>query len=257
VVSVTPEIDLLQKPPNISSRNMSLESYQALLSSGGEAGGGGSSRESRDFRAGLKNSIIVSATVTLFGTMISIVSGYTFARYRFVGRQALLVAIILTSRSPLSSSPSRSSGLCRPCSSWTPISDYLCSILSFGVPLTTWVSASYIRTIPREIEEGSLCGRGFAVPGLRFHHTSALSARHGRRCDHLVPECVEPVLPPPHLRSAHAKQLTVVVTEFIGKDFIDRDLLAAAGMIAIIPPALLVIFLNKYIVGGLVQGAVK
>jgi len=53
---------------------MSLESYQALLSSGGEAGGGGSSRESRDFRAGLKNSIIVSATVTLFGTMISIVS---------------------------------------------------------------------------------------------------------------------------------------------------------------------------------------
>jgi len=129
--------------------------------------------------------------------------------------------------------------------------------LSFGVPLTTWVSASYIRTIPREIEEAA-----YVDGASRFRVFVSI----------ILPLCL-PVMGavaiisflsawnqfflPLIFAPAHAKQLTVVVTEFIGKDFIDRDLLAAAGMIAIIPPALLVIFLNKYIVGGLVQGAVK
>jgi multiple sugar transport system permease protein len=51
--------------------------------------------------------------------------------------------------------------------------------------------------------------------------------------------------------------LTVLIPEFAGKNFIDYGLITAAGSIAIVVPALVVIFLNRYLVSGLLAGSVK
>ena len=51
--------------------------------------------------------------------------------------------------------------------------------------------------------------------------------------------------------------LTVLIPEFAGKNFIDYGLITAAGSIAIVVPALVVIFLNRYLVTGLLAGSVK
>ena len=53
------------------------------------------------------------------------------------------------------------------------------------------------------------------------------------------------------------KPLTVLIPEFVTKNFIDYGLITASGSIAIIIPALVVIFLNRYLVSGLLAGSVK
>ena len=53
------------------------------------------------------------------------------------------------------------------------------------------------------------------------------------------------------------KPLTVLIPEFTTKYFIDYGLITASGSIAIVVPALVVIFLNRYLVSGLLAGAIK
>ena len=54
-----------------------------------------------------------------------------------------------------------------------------------------------------------------------------------------------------------SKPLTVTMTEFIGQYFVHWDLMSAATMISIIPPLIIVIFFQKYIIQGLSAGAIK
>jgi multiple sugar transport system permease protein len=53
------------------------------------------------------------------------------------------------------------------------------------------------------------------------------------------------------------KPLTVLIPEFATKNFIDYGLITASGSIAIVIPALVVVFLNRYLVSGLLAGSVK
>ena len=53
------------------------------------------------------------------------------------------------------------------------------------------------------------------------------------------------------------KPLTVLVPEFATKNFIDYGLITPSGSIAIVIPALVVIFLNRYLVSGLLAGSVR
>ena len=55
----------------------------------------------------------------------------------------------------------------------------------------------------------------------------------------------------------HTKPLTVLIPEFATKNYVDYGLMNAAGLLAIILPALVVIFLNRYLVSGLMAGAGK
>jgi multiple sugar transport system permease protein len=54
-----------------------------------------------------------------------------------------------------------------------------------------------------------------------------------------------------------SKPLTVAMTEFIGQYYVHWDLMSAAALLAIIPPVLVVLLFQKFIVRGLSAGAVK
>ncbi|MGO8126774.1 carbohydrate ABC transporter permease, partial [Rhizobium ruizarguesonis] len=53
------------------------------------------------------------------------------------------------------------------------------------------------------------------------------------------------------------KPLTFLIPEFVTKNFIYYGLITASGSIAIVIPALVVIFLNLYLVSVLLAGSVK
>jgi multiple sugar transport system permease protein len=53
------------------------------------------------------------------------------------------------------------------------------------------------------------------------------------------------------------KPLTVLIPEFVGKNYVDYGLMNAAGVLAILPPLAVVLFLNRYLVRGLTAGAGK
>jgi multiple sugar transport system permease protein len=57
--------------------------------------------------------------------------------------------------------------------------------------------------------------------------------------------------------SMKTKPMAIVISEFVTKDSVQYGLIAAAGIIALIPPAVTAIIFRKYLVSGMVSGSVK
>jgi multiple sugar transport system permease protein len=57
--------------------------------------------------------------------------------------------------------------------------------------------------------------------------------------------------------TSNAKTIPVAIAEFTGKFSSDFGLIAAGGVLASLPPLLLALAFQRYIVGGLTSGAVK
>ena len=57
--------------------------------------------------------------------------------------------------------------------------------------------------------------------------------------------------------SREVKPLTVLITEYSVKDMELYGQMAAAGIIATLPPLILAMFFRKYLVSGLTKGSIK
>ena len=57
--------------------------------------------------------------------------------------------------------------------------------------------------------------------------------------------------------TASAKTIPVAIAEFTGRYTTDFGLQAAGGILAAVPPVLIAVVFQRYIVGGLASGAVK
>jgi multiple sugar transport system permease protein len=129
--------------------------------------------------------------------------------------------------------------------------------VSAYLPLTLWLMRSVFEALPVSLEEAAqIDGAGrlyvfFRIvlplvgPGLT---AAAILTFLGAWGQYLVPLIFSPTA---------TKPLTVLIPEFATKNFIDYGLITAAGAIAIVIPALVVIFLNRYLVTGLLAGSVK
>ena len=51
--------------------------------------------------------------------------------------------------------------------------------------------------------------------------------------------------------------MAIVISEFGTKDSVEYGLIAAAGIIALIPPAVTAVIFRKYLISGMMKGSVK
>jgi multiple sugar transport system permease protein len=130
--------------------------------------------------------------------------------------------------------------------------------LTFTLPFTIWLLKSYFESIPRELEEAALvdgCTWGWmvlkvllpvAAPGLA---AAAMFAFMTAWNDYLFAVILT--------SSINSKTLPVVVAGFATDVTTERTLMAASGVLAVLPPLLLAFLFQKLIVQGLTSGAVK
>jgi multiple sugar transport system permease protein len=130
--------------------------------------------------------------------------------------------------------------------------------LTFTLPFTIWLLKSYFQGIPRELEEAALVdGCGFwrmmgrvllpaAAPGLV---AGAMFAFMTAWNDYLFAVILT--------SSMAAKTAPVVVAGFATDVTTERTLMAAGGVLAVVPPLVLAFLFQRLIVQGLVSGAVK
>ena len=57
--------------------------------------------------------------------------------------------------------------------------------------------------------------------------------------------------------SIQTKPVAIVVSEFMTKDSVQYGLTAAAGMIAVVPPAVTALVFRRFLISGMMGGAVK
>jgi multiple sugar transport system permease protein len=130
--------------------------------------------------------------------------------------------------------------------------------ISAFLPLALWLMRSVYQAMPLSLEEAAwLDGASklytlvrivlpLAGPGLVATAILTFLSAWGQ---FMVPLVFSPTL--------STKPLTVLIPEFVTRNYVDYGLMNAAGIVAIVPPILLVIFLNRFLVQGLMAGASK
>ncbi|MDU0305707.1 carbohydrate ABC transporter permease [Rhizobium sp. 10PS4] len=253
--SVTPSEDFSTRPINFFPQHFTLDHYSRLL--GINIARIGGVDVFKQFRAALLNSVVTSIAATLLCVAISSLGAYAFTRLQFPGRKALFVAVVATLAIP---AYAVLIPLYQIMIKLHLVDTYLGVSLiyvSAFLPLSLWLLRSVFEALPIALEEAAqLDGAGrlyiffnivlpLAGPGLT---AAAILTFLGAWGQYLVPLIFSPQA---------TKPLTVLIPEFVTKNFIDYGLITASGSIAIVIPALVVIFLNHYLVSGLLAGSVK
>ncbi|MHC2364492.1 multiple sugar transport system permease protein [Rhizobium leguminosarum] len=253
--SVTPSDDFSTRPINFFPQHFTLDHYSRLL--GINIARIGGVEVFKQFRAALLNSVVTSIAATLLCVAISSLGAYAFTRLQFPGRKVLFIAVVATLAIPAYAV-------------LIPLYQIMIKLhlvdtyvgvsliyVSAFLPLSLWLLRSVFEALPIALEEAAqLDGAGrlyiffnivlpLAGPGLT---AAAILTFLGAWGQYLVPLIFSPQA---------TKPLTVLIPEFVTKNFIDYGLITASGSIAIVIPALVVIFLNRYLISGLLAGSVK
>ncbi|HVX81576.1 MAG TPA: carbohydrate ABC transporter permease [Devosiaceae bacterium] len=253
--AVTPSADFSIRPIHFFPQNFTLDHFERLLGINVDRIGG--VEVWKQFRGALFNSIVTALAATILCVAMSALGGYAFTRLDFPGRRVLFIAVVATLAIP---GYAVLIPLYRLMIGAHMVDTYLGVTLiyiSAFLPLSLWLMRSVFESLPVSLEEAAqIDGAGrlyifFRIvlplvgPGLT---AAAILTFLGAWGQYLVPLIFSPTV---------TKPLTVLIPEFATKNFIDYGLITAAGSIAIVIPALVVIFLNRYLVTGLLAGSVK
>jgi multiple sugar transport system permease protein len=253
--AVTPSADFSARPIHFVPQNFTLVHFERLLGINVDRIGG--VQVWAQFRAALFNSVVAGLASTVFCVAISALGGYAFTRLKFPGRRVIFIAVVATLAVPGLAVLIPLYRLMINLRMVDTVTGITLIYISAFLPLSLWLLRSVFEQLPLSLEEAAqLDGAGrltifFKIvlplvgPGLT---AAAILTFLGAWGQYLVPLIFSPNA---------TKPLTVLIPEFATKNFIDYGLITAAGSIAIVIPALVVIFLNRYLVSGLLAGSVK
>ncbi len=248
--------DLTSIPPKYLPWPASFDNYARLFGLSADAGNAQGSLWPT-FESAAVNSLVTCLASTVVVVVIAIFAGYVFARLRFIGGRLIFGLLIATLAIP---AYGVIIPLYRIMVSLQLIDTYqgitLIYVSAFA-PLAIWILRGHFAAIPLELDEAALVDGASrfrviltvlpaALPGVAATGILTFLAAWSQFS---IPLVFSPTLA--------TKPLTVLISEFVGKNSVDYGLITAASMVTVAPPILIVVLLNRYLVSGLAAGAVK
>ena len=248
--SLRPTVEIMAKPPVWIPQSLSLEAFAAMFGAVGQGG-----IPVWDY---FRNSLIISITSTAVAIAIGLSGGYAFARYRFRGKSALFLGLMLTRTVP---GIALSLPLFIIFARLGIIDTHFALIVVYvalNVPFTIWLIDGFFRQVPRDLAEAAQidgCTRWqafwlvefpLAGPGIA---SSAIFA--------FMTSWNEFALASQLTRSVNSKTLPVGLLDFTSEFTIDWRGMCALAVVMIAPAFALTFIIQKRLVSGLTFGAVK
>jgi glycerol transport system permease protein len=206
--------------------------------------------------SGYINSIIYVAMNTVMSLLVALPAAYAFSRYRFLGDKHMFFWLLTNRMTP----PAvfllpffqlySTIGL-----SDTHIAVALAHML-FNVPLAVWILEGFMSGVPREIDETAYID-GFSFPRffLRIFLPLIKSGVGVTAFFCFMFSWVELLLART-LTSVNAKPISAIMTRTASAAGMDWGILAAAGVLTIVPGALVIWFVRNHIAKGFAMGRV-
>jgi len=252
ISSLSYRIDLLQTPLHWIPQRITLENYQELF-----IGSGGANMNANLFLQALKNTSIVAFSATFICLVLGVFSAYALARLKFPGSNASVALMMGAQMLPPIAIVIPVYVLLRGFNLLDTRTGLVLIYLSFILPLVVWLMRSYFASIPSELEDAARidgCSRIGALfriilplsgPGLVSVAVFAFIAAWNEYLYAFI------------LTTADAKTLPVLIGEFSTKLGLEYLRIAAAGVLASLPPVILALVFQRFIMRGLTAGAVK
>src|SRR5580765_15379 len=244
LTSFKPEAELLRVPPLLPSR-LTLAHYQVVIS------------QSLIPRA-LGNSLGIATLTTLVSLAAGVPAAYAVARLPLPGKRLLLLAIVASTAFPQIATVSPLYLLMRALELRDTWAGLVLVHASFALPLTIWLLAGFVREIPIEAEEAASVDGAGLVAMLRWVLLPLLAP--GLASTALLTFLFswnEFLFAYTFTVSEASRTIPVALALFPGVFEVPWGDIAAASMLASLPPVVIVIALQRFLVQGLVAGAVK
>ncbi|TQJ49936.1 carbohydrate ABC transporter permease [Phycicoccus sp. SLBN-51] len=243
--SLRPSGDVVQTPPTFFPREWQLSTYSQILTD-------------ERFLNWLKTSLIVAGSSTLIVIVVSIPAAYYTARFRFPGRMAFLLLVLVTQ---MFSPTALVVGIYREWFNFNMVNTYAALILTnaaFNLAFAVWILHGFFASIPKEVEEAANldgCSRfgtlrrvmlPLTMPGIV---TAVIFTFIAAWNEYVVALTL--------MLDESKKPLTVGLTSYVTGYEQHWDQLFAAAIVAIVPVVVLFAVIEKHLVGGLTAGSVK
>ena len=205
---------------------------------------------------GYINSITYVVMNTVISVTVALPAAYAFSRYTFLGDKHLFFWLLTNRMAPpaVFALPFfqlySSVGLFD-----THIAVALAHTL-FNVPLAVWILEGFMRGVPREIDETAYID-GYSFPRffVRIFMPLIASGIGVTAFFTFMFSWVELLLSRT-LTTVEAKPIAATMTRTVSASGLDWGLLAAAGVLTILPGALVIYFVRNYIAKGFALGRV-
>jgi trehalose/maltose transport system permease protein len=244
LTSLKPEGELLRLPPLLPT-SLTLAHYRVVF-------------EQSALPRALFNSLGIATLTTVLALGLGLPAAYALGRLPVVGRNVLLLGIVASTAFPQIATVSPLYLLMRGLGmrdTWTAL---VLAHTSFALPLTIWLLTGFVREIPQALEEsasvdgaglfatirwviGPLLAPGIASAGLLaflFSWNEFLFAYT-------------------FTATEASRTVPVALALFPGVFEVPWGDIAAASMLASLPTVLIVVGLQRYLIQGLLAGAIK
>ena len=246
VTALKTQVEIFEIPTPLWPRDLTLEAFKDQLSA------------SSDTLRGFKNSAIIAVGATLISTVLSIPAAYGLARFRFIGKKAFILFFLITQMMP---STLVLTSLYIMFSKVGLLNTYMAPILAdatLGIPFSIIILRSYFLAVPKELDEAaSIDGCGsvksfflimmpLARPGVIVAAVFSFVYAWGDLLYGIT-----------FITDPNMRPITSSIYNYVQQYQTLWNSTMAFGIIAISPIVLIFIFMQKYIVSGLTNGAVK
>jgi len=205
-----------------------------------------------------KNSLLISAVSVVLSVSISSLAAYAFSRLRFPGKQPLFFFLLAGVMLPLQIALVPLYRLLNGMDLLSTYQGMIALYVAFTIPFGVFILTGFFRSIPVEIEEAALidgCGwfqsywrivMPLAAPGLV---TMVILEFIWFWNEYLVALTM--------IQKEAVRTVMLGVMVMANTYQLDFSLLTAGIVISVVPPILVYIFFQKYLIRGLTAGAIK
>jgi multiple sugar transport system permease protein len=249
ITSLKPEQEVFASPPTLIPMTLNTESYRVQLEHG----------DFNMFRSFL-NSVVIAFSAMVISVTLAVPASYGIGRFQFRGKSGVIIVFLVTQMLPVSVLLTplfimfKGLGfLASPSFLPTIIADS-----TIGLPFSVLILKNYFASVPSAIEEAALidgCNRLTALvrvfipaafPGVIVCSVFSFLYAWGDLAYGLT-----------FIRIQSLRPITAGIFNFLGQYGTKWSYLSAFGVVSIMPVVLIFIFMQKYIISGMISGAVK
>ncbi|MCM0018736.1 MAG: carbohydrate ABC transporter permease [Tagaea sp.] len=261
VTSLMTEAEMLSTPPHFVPHEPTIRNYLTILGIGDPAFLAMAANRAPavfDILPAMLNSLFVATCVAILNLCIATPAAYAFARIRSRAALPLLMGYLAVRMVPPIMIVVPLFLLVRNLGLIDTKLSLMAVYCFFTVPFSIWILQSYFKAMPADLEEAALldgCSRWQTVRLVLLP-----LARPGLVCVAILSfmsAWSEFLFAVVFTKTQASKTLPVVAASFADSAAIQFDYVMTAGVLTALPPFILALFFQRYIVGGLSAGAVK
>jgi len=245
--SLKTEKEIFQIPPTLVPHVWNTKSYAAQVETG----------DFNMFRS-FGNSLLISFGAMAISVILAVPASYGIAKYRFKGKKMVMLGFLVTQMLPVSVLLTPMFIMFKNIHLYnTPYAAILADA-TIGIPFSVLILKNFFASIPKELEEAAYidgCNRftGFvrvlvpiAKPGVVVCAVFSFLYGWGDLAYGMT-----------FILDQQKRPITAGIFNFMGQYGTKWSYLTAFAVVTIIPVALIFIFMQKYIIIGMTNGAVK